>query len=497
MPLSDTHTTISVQVPGHRIDMNLARDMPVSELTRSIVVFLQDVLKGDERYEEVLTWLRDAYAVWQLTTPLGVIYPGNQTVTETGIVDGHTVVLAKSKQRENYAPLMDDTAEAIAHYERLHFGQWVSSHARTLAGTLVPLSALFVSAVLVYGVARGAIGTIGQYIGAGTLGFAAAVAIVGAVNSSDTFTSHRISSEDIDKIAAGVITAGYIMASAAGMLLVLGGFGALSLLLGGGILAGTALVVTTSIRFPENINFAALALGVLVALGTGIGSAVDATSFQIAVSLAAGSTLFFLMAPRLSLILARVPMPYVPAQGESFVRDDDEDLTRIDPDRRNSVIAAIVNQERQVITARQSLVGLVWGALITIVGTAVVAGSIIETRPAMTFAFYGSIVLAMVYRGISFDDARIHRSWLIAAFVTPIALAGAAAATGKSYDLVVGTAVVVAVAVLIGCYASIKVKVVNSPVVQKMLEILETICYATPIVLLVFILDLYAQVRGR
>ena len=115
MPLSDTHTTISVQVPGHRIDMNLARDMPVSELTRSIVVFLQDVLKGDERYEEVLTWLRDAYAVWQLTTPLGVIYPGNQTVTETGIVDGHTVVLAKSKQRENYAPLMDDTAEAIAH----------------------------------------------------------------------------------------------------------------------------------------------------------------------------------------------------------------------------------------------------------------------------------------------------------------------------------------------------------------------------------------------
>lgn len=497
MPLSDTHTTMSVQVPGHRIDMQLAREMPVKELTRSIVVYLQDVLKGDERYADVVTWLDDPYAVWQLTTPLGLIYPGDESVTEAGIVDGKTVVLAKSKQRENYAPLMDDTAEAIAHYERLHFGQWVSSHARTLAGTVVPLAALFVSFVSVYGVATNAIGTVGQYVAAGILAFASAVSIVGAVTSSDAFTSAQISAEDIDKIAAGVITAGYIMATSAGMLIVPGSFGALNLLLGGGILAGVALVVTTSIRFPENINFAALALGVLVALGAGIGSAVGATGFQIAVSMAAASTMFFLTAPRLSLILARVPMPYVPAQGESFVRDDDDDLTRIDPDRRNSVIAAIINQERQVITARQSLVGLVWGALITIVGTAVVAGALLETRPMMTFIFYGSIVLAMVYRGISFDDARIHRSWLIAAFATPIALAGAAAAAGNSYELVLGTAAVLAGGVLVGCYCAIKIKVVNSPVIQKLLEIFENICYATPIVLLVFILDLYAQVRGR
>ena len=50
---------------------------------------------------------------------------------------------------------------------------------------------------------------------------------------------------------------------------------------------------------------------------------------------------------------------------------------------------------------------------------------------------------------------------------------------------------------LAACYVAIREKVVNSPIVMKLLEIVESLSFATPIVLIVVILDGYNKVRGR
>ncbi|NKS02624.1 hypothetical protein GS528_16780 [Rhodococcus hoagii] len=47
------------------------------------------------------------------------------------------------------------------------------------------------------------------------------------------------------------------------------------------------------------------------------------------------------------------------------------------------------------------------------------------------------------------------------------------------------------------CYVAIREKVINSPIVLKLLEIIESLSFAAPIVLIVVILDGYNKVRGR
>lgn len=497
MALSATHTRLIVQVPGYRVDVAVAHDLAMDEVVAEIVVFLRqlfDAQRDDDGYDEVREYLADPYAAWQIVSATGTHYRGDVALADAGLVDGSVVVLTASKQRENYLPVIDDTAEAIAHYQRIHFGQWVSADSRMLAGWLLPLSAALVGAVLVYGVASDALSTIGKYAACGATAFIALMvlvaAVIGRVDDGD---------REIDHVYAGVVTAGYVLLGTSALLAVPGSaVGVYNLLLSGAVVTLAAFTVTSRIRFPEPINYATITAGTLVMVGAGFGAATHSGALEIALVLAVVTMAFYLSAQKLALILAGYPKPWVPSQGETFLRDDAEDLARFEPDERSSVIAAIMNQERQAQTARDSHVGMGWGALAVMAGCAVISGANLNDRQYLIFALWGAILLGILFRGKSLDDALKQRSWLLGTFGIGVAFLVAAALSEQSpYNAVIIAAVAVAVGVAVGAYGSVKVKLINSPLVARMLELIEMLCYASPVVLVMLILGVFSQVRGR
>lgn len=515
MPLSETHTRLSVKVPSviispdedeettpdvvvsSSVDIELSKDLPMAQLVAEIVIYLREhafdsASDPEGRYEKIRERLSDPYALWQLTSPTGLHYGADETITSAGLNDGDVLIIADSRQRENYRPLIDDTAEAVAHYQRMHFQKWVSAYSRTLVAWALPLVALAVAAVVVRGVSSGQIGIVGQYVGCAVFAFAAAMLLVGAARGLD-----QDATVDLQHLVAGAVTAGYVTLGAAGVLLVPDGWGAWAVLLAAVLVASAAAVMNGFLRFPESINYAALSLGVIVGVGGLIAAVTGARPVSVCVGITLGAMAFMTIAQRLALIQSKIPMKYVPAQGETFVVDEDEDLMSFSAVDRNEVIASIVNYEAKVITARQAHVGMIWAALLAAAVCAGVCGAVGQFQhPAIALAFWTAVVLGLLFRAKVDDDAARQGSLLVGALVIALSYLIALALSGVSYTLVLIGAGLLAAGVIVAVRATVAVKLVHSPVINRRLESVEFLCWGSMAVTAAFVMDLFSYGRG-
>lgn len=486
--LTDTHTRITVQVPGHTVDLTLTKQSTVAALLLEVVPYLRDALA---HHEDSAQWLGDRAAIWQLTTVLGQHLPAGSTLSELNIADGAVLVLSKSDQRETYPPLIDDVAESIAFAQR-DMASWTSSAARNLASIVAPLVAASGVAILVYAAWTGIFGVGAQLIACGVLALTAAGAIVGGA-----FGLRAVTDPSTRQLAAAVILVGYICVAGAGVLVIPGEVSVLSVLTTAAITATVAVIGLVSIGYPPRLHYTVATLGVLVLVAGLLMLATEDDPLVFAVFLGATALLFLLFAPRLSLVLAGIPMPFVPTMGETFVHDDSDDITTVESGSGSAAITAIINQEKQVQDAYQCNIGLTWGALSAIGVSAIVAGMSMHHHHSAAMAFYIVLTIAMLFRGKSFEDAVLSRSWLIGAATSYVAFVLTVAVANDNYlYALIGLGVLTAGTVA-ACYVALREKVVNSPIVMKLLEILESISFATPIVLIVLILDGYNKVRGR
>lgn len=486
--LTDTHTRVTVQVPDHTVDITLTKQSPVAALLTEVVPFLREALA---HHEAAAQWLGDRDAIWQMATVLGQHLPADKTLPALNIYDGAVLVLAKSDQREAYPPLVDDVAESIAFAQR-DMAAWTSASARILGSFVAPLVALISVVAVVYGAWSGALGVIGQVTACGVLAMAAAGLIVGAA-----LGVRKITDPSTRQLAAGVILVGYVCAAGAGMLAIPGEVSVYSVMVAAAITGSVAVVGVTSIGYPARLHFAVAAFGVLVLVAGLLTLATEHDPMVFAVLLAATSLLFLLFASRLSLVLAGIPMPFVPTMGETFIHDDSDDITTVESGSGHAAITAIINQEKQVQDAYQCIVGLTWGALSAIVVSAAVAGSTMNHHQSVVMVFYVVVAIAALFRGKSFEDAVISRSWLVAGAASYTAFVLSLALANDNYTYALIGLGILAVGTAAGCYVAIREKVVNSPIMLKLLEIIESLSFAAPIVLIVLILDGYNKVRGR
>jgi len=141
---------------------------------------------------------------------------------------------------------------------------------------------------------------------------------------------------------------------------------------------------------------------------------------------------------------------------------------------------------------------MAWGSIAVLSICAVVSGANLNDRQWMIFLFWAAIVVGMLFRSKSSDDALLQRSWIVGALVVALCFVTAVTLSPDvSYNLVIGAAVVVLVGAGIGAYTSIQVKVVHSPNMARMLEWIEAVCFASTVVLLVLILGLFGELRGH
>ncbi|MFZ2173793.1 MAG: type VII secretion integral membrane protein EccD [Rhodococcus sp. (in: high G+C Gram-positive bacteria)] len=487
--IRDTHTRITVQVPGHTVDINLSRDQSVASVLTQVVPYMKGALTDED--EDVVQWIGDRDAIWQMTTTLGAHLPAGKSLKDLGIVDGQVLVLTKSDQRESYPPLIDDVAESIAFAQR-DMASWTSASARALASFVAPLVALVSVAAFAYGAWTDILDPVGQASACGALAIAAAGLIVGA-----GLGIRKVNDPSTRTLAGAVILVGYVCAAGAGLLVIPGTVDLFSVVVAALVTMTVGVIGLTSIGIPARLHYAAAAFGALVLVTCLLTLVTERDPLVFAVILGAAALLFLLFASRLSLVLAGIPMPFVPTMGETFIHENVDDITTVESGSSSAAITAIINQEQQVRNAYQCIVGLTWGALATIVMSAVIAGANMDHHQSAVMVFYVVITIAALFRGKSFEDAVISRSWIVAAAATYTLFVLTLALTGTEYSHAMVGLGVLAFGTVAACYVSIREKVVNSPIMLKLLEIIESMSFAAPIVLIVVILDGYNKVRGR
>ena len=511
MPLNETHTRLSVMTPPalldpededsktvtRSVDIALSKDLDVAALTGEIVHYLRsddfkDSADGKGIYAALRKRLDDPHSLWQLATPTGKHYAPNDTITSAGLNDGDRVVLVDSRQRENLRPIIDDTAEAVADGQRMVFAAWASRNSRSLGAVTLPIALAVLATIVVGNVTSEAMGVVGQYVSCAIFAFAAAVLLVGSAMARDAADE-----PDMERLLAGVITGGYVCLATAGLLIVPGGLSAWSLMLAAALVGCASAVVNAVIRFPESINFAALWLGVLVVIGGALGAITSASGVSVAVGLSVLAVAFMTLTPKLALMISRMPMQYVPAQGETYVSDDGEDLISFDTSTRNDVISSVMNHEQKVVTARQAMTGMVWAALIVLAVCAGVSGALSwQQHPVLIVVFWGLVVVALLFRGKAGQASVDQGSYLIGAYVIGVVYLLSAAFTEVSYVYPLAGAIALVIGTAIGVQSAVQVRLIHSPATTRWLERVEYMCWGSIAVVAAFVLDLFSAGQG-
>ena len=116
------------------------------------------------------------------------------------------------------------------------------------------------------------------------------------------------------------------------------------------------------------------------------------------------------------------------------------------------------------------------------------------------FAAVLTTALALLYRGKSYDDARLQGITLIATALLLAAFGAGLLASPAYADNQLRAAIVIGILVLgtlIATVYSIQQRRIVSPVVNRLLERIEWLLYAAPLVYVVLAMDLFQKARAR
>jgi ESX secretion system protein EccD len=389
------------------------------------------------------------------------------TVSAASLRDGEILNLRPRPKYE--APLLfDDVVDAIASAAQSRRGAWRPRVGRRLgvgaAVALVIGAALFLVAAW-EGTPRLAIGAgvlaIGLMVVGGALeravgdpGAASACSgaglVVALLAGASALPPHAVWPPAVDSLAVGfgVVT---IYAAAAGMVVVhrLAWFAAAAVAAAGG-----ALITSSVLLFDADLSDVVIIASVAV-------------------------TALTAMAPMISLRLARIPLPHVPADMESFREDEQPAL--------GSEVLGVTSMAAQILTG-----------LVTALGTIAIGCCAVLLAQPGSFWLYvliGLVGLAWILRSRSYAGAAQRVAPVVVGLVV---LTGLGTRMGITLDgdwLIVAAGLLVLAAALCLFYASRVVRNVHSPFRARWLDWLEYLVLIAFVPVGGAVLGLYDGVR--
>ncbi|MFT4127437.1 MAG: type VII secretion integral membrane protein EccD [Gordonia sp. (in: high G+C Gram-positive bacteria)] len=419
---------------------------------------------------------------WTLA-PIGrAAFPTPRTLADCGVCDGDLLLLTTVDTGSPPA-LFDDVIDAVARLNSASSAAWSARSARLLGLVMA----------LVFS-ATGALSLVAQRhhddsvwptipAAAVTLGVLVAAALVARhTRDQGTATVLSVSALPPAGVVGGLAVPSGSVAAAVG----LGCFSVLLTSVVGYRLTGSGPVAHSAV-------LTAAGLGGLVALGaaaTPIGGAGVA-------ALGAAAGLFTIaMAPRLTIALAKLPVPPVPTAGAPLADDEPEPSPTIEGIGAVGAVAMPRADalQRRAHLANAYLTGMTAGAGVVVVVTALCCAtpwSGLDPRTAAYAAVVGGVV---ALRGRSHTDL-VQACVLVAGGGLILAvLIGAPAVTGGQLPLIgFGVATTCAVGALaLGVLAP---RHDFSPVLRRCAELAEYLLVALVVPLLAWILDLYQVLR--
>jgi type VII secretion integral membrane protein EccD len=449
---------VTVVAPRTRIDVALPADVAVADLLPMLLDMAKEASPdGGARH--------GGWALAKLGE--GPLDP-SRTLASLGVIDGELLQLRRRNENPP-PPLYDDVVDAIAESNPDSFRPWTKETAQRI-GHIAGGLALITAALALF--------MSGSLFGGSSL----IAAIVGGVAA-------------IACVAVGAVLTKAYQAESTGVLVAATGGLPFAFVSGFYIVPGVSVRANLLLASVLVIIFAAAAIlvigrGITTFIAAATAAGIGALAFLfatliahpapgIAAGTAAAALAFISMLPRVTIWLAKLPLPHVPSNAEELKEDTGF------PD-----YAAI---EHRTSVAHNYMTGLLIGC-----GSATAIAAIIAASSPSVFGIILGVVatLVLLLRARSYANG----SQAIALLTTGIASGagimigwlGVQTATGRLL-WVFGTLVLIAVAALV-----VGVIFPNqrfSPPLRRTVEIIEAICIATVLPLALAVMDLYSTLR--
>lgn len=474
-------------------DLALPAAAPMSAYIDETVAMLADLLE-DTPADALSGFDFSAQGVWAFAQPGSPPLKLEQSLDEAGIVDGSLLTLVSTSRTERYRPLVEDVIDAIAvldespEFDRTAMDRFI--------GIAIPILTLPITAI-----AMRAWWNTGR-----SLFWPLALAILGIVVLVGCFIAKRFYQNE--HLSECLWAAAYPLITAAVTIAVPLPRGVTSL--GAPQLAGAAaavLFLTLMTRGGPRRRHE-LASFVLIT-ATAVTAAAIACGYGYQHWVPAGAIAFGLFivtnAAKLTVAVARIALPPIPVPGETVDNEElldpvtAQDATNNETPTWQAIIASVpasaVRLTERSKLAKQLLVGYVTA------GTLVLAAGAVAVVSRGHFFVHSLVVASLVAAICGFRSRLYAERWcawalLAAAVVIPTGMTAKLSLWYPPYAwLVLTSYLVVAVVALMVVGATAQVRRV-SPVMKRVLELIDGAMVASVIPLLLWITSVYDLVRN-
>ncbi|SOJ57632.1 ESX-1 secretion system protein EccD1 [Mycobacterium simulans] len=484
---------VVVHVGTWLVEVSLTAHTPIALVMEDLIPFLFAALA-----DQGLDVTSPASAMYSLAFEGGAPFATSQTLADVGVVDGTRVVLREVHSKEVFKPLVEDVADALAEFNAAKFAVFTADTARMLALTSIFMFAALAASLVV--LAWFSTSTWRWWLPPSAA--AVALLIVGAVVA----VTRRRSADQISYVLGA---AALPLAFSAGWVLVPphdggdGGWTAANLLAGSVALGTTSFVVAYLTKIGPAFHTATtlsacFAAGAAAAFTfTGLGAR------QVGTTAVVLGMILITAAPRISLLLARIQPPLLPAPGQSIDRRVlDEAATMVEVgDSEETIALSNIDDtllERKSHLANKYLTGIFFSAVVSIT-----VGGVAAIKPNEHY-FYGELsiallaVLSLLLRGRTLIDRVQAIAFFCGAFVLTAGLA-VTVALGLPTPAVL-LALLGFVAVIGVCAALSGLFLVDArlpPIRLRRIEQIEFMCIFSIAPIAFWVIGIYAWVQHR
>ncbi|MFI6870134.1 type VII secretion integral membrane protein EccD [Nocardia sp. NPDC050406] len=460
---------VTILAKHTQVDMAIPLDVPVALVIPSVVDMVaqhaNDFDHGGEDFEPH-EWVLARIGQPPLANSL--------SLAEHGVRDGELLML-ESAEHTAPTPLFDDIMYNVAIADADHYRGWSPRTAR-LTGSILAVLAVLVGCLGLLVAPDAAPGWV-----SGSVALFVTVLLV---------VASMVLARVYDDAGAALVLGGCALPTAcgAGMLFVPEHYGWANVLLGAALTGAVAVLTWRVSGVGPGLFVGVTTLAVYAVPATLVGLLTDLPVRAIGAGAAGLGLIGLSLAPRISMLLAKLPLPPVPAPGTPI------DPTEDDPDDHRALPtleALRAKSER----ARELLAGLVAA---TAVVTAV--GALAAADPTGDGVYWPGLALALVCAAVLMFRSRTYAG----AEQAVMLIAGGAAIVlavlvGASFTLrqpltVFGAAMLVLVVALV-----LGIIVPNqqaTPPMRRAVELLEYACVAAVVPLVFWVAQLFSLVRG-
>ncbi|MBU8820966.1 type VII secretion integral membrane protein EccD [Mycolicibacterium goodii] len=491
MTLNDEdRVNVSVTIPRHSIDMVLPLHTTVSAFMSDLVANYRNILSKSSRDTD---YFSERTVAWHLERFGGKAIPSDMTLEEAGIKSGDRIYLRKGNPTEVYPELIDDHAEFIAKLQASQFAAWSERYSRPLSSAVLLVCAALVVAGLVAYVAQNP-----QLHALARYSIVSALAAVAALVFAITFVCDHSDDPQTESVPRWGFWLGYALIAGAAATAIPRAFSVYTIILMSVALATPAVVIYAATKRHPLVHVTVASAAILGAVTPLLSCLYTWPSMVIAAQAMALGLLALAFSSQIALGLAKINLPYIAANGESYIKNLKGDVSKLPLiTSKDETLDSIFHQKERVAASRYAILAVTIGFCTVIAAAAFFIGLYLKGSWWLAATFVLLIAAALMFRGLCSSDALLQTIYWIAATATIICFsAGSVAAEGLHANvgiIVAGLTSVAALTVII----SIRQVSLTSNSIKRAIDILEWWVYFIPFLILGYsFMGLYSIFRA-